>query len=92
MLLRRLQLQVSDDSSVAARIFFFLIVNVCRCEEHATYNAVAEQTADEVPIVLENNLDMYAAAQNWCRRVKRHRETVQRARTRRQAPVQRAEV
>lgn len=78
MLLRRLQLQVSDDSSVTARIFF-LIVNVCRCEEHATYNAVAEQTADEVPIVLENNLDMYAAAQNWCRRVKRHRETVQRA-------------
>lgn len=92
MLLRRLQLQVSDDSSVTACIFFFDCQCVYRCEEHATYNAVAEQTADEVPIVLENNLDMYAAAQNWCRRVKRHRETVQRARTRRQAPVQRAEV
>ena len=56
---------------------FFLIVNVRRCEDRATYNPDAEQAADEVSIVLENNFNDVAAGQAWCARLKRHREAVQ---------------
>lgn len=51
---------------------------VRRCLGRATYSPDAEETADEVPIVFENNAHEYAAGQNWIRRVKHHRETVQR--------------
>ena len=59
------------------RCSFFFIVNVRRCEDRATYNPDAEQAADEVPIVLENNFNDVAAGQAWCGRLKRHREAVQ---------------
>lgn len=59
------------------RCSFFLIVNVRRCEDRATYNPDAEQAADEVPIVLENNFNDVASGQAWCGRLKRHREAVQ---------------
>lgn len=48
-----------------------------RCEDRATYNPDAEQAADEVFIVLENNFNDVAAGQAWCGRLKRHREAVQ---------------
>ena len=48
-----------------------------RCEDRATYNPDAEQAADEVSIVLENNFNDVAAGQAWCARLKRHREAVQ---------------